>query len=98
MRVWRKLLHPRLRAKLIISVVVAACAAIVVQFAISNQRVESNLGTIEVERMSEDLEVARGALDQLRINLERAATGSSVSIRLADAVDEDDRRWLETTS
>lgn len=95
MHALRRLLHPRIRTKLLVGVVVAACAAIAVQFVISNQRVESNLGTIEVEQMSEDLEVARGALDQLRINLERAATGSSVSIGLADAVDRDDRRWLE---
>jgi diguanylate cyclase (GGDEF)-like protein len=96
MHALRKLLHPKIRAKLLIGVVVAACAAIAVQFAISSQRVESNLGGLEVQRLSEDLEVARGALDQLRINLERAATGSSVSLRLADAVDRGDRRWLRT--
>lgn len=94
MRVWRKMLHPRLRAKLIIGMVLAACAAMAVQFSISYQRVEANLGTLEAERMSEDLVVARGALDQLRFSLERAVTGSSVSDQLAAAAGEHDRRWL----
>jgi diguanylate cyclase (GGDEF)-like protein len=95
MRVWRHLRHPRLLTKLIISVVVAASAAMVVQFGISYRHVESNLAVIEARRISEDLEVARGALDQIRLNLERAATGSSVSLRLADAVARGDERWID---
>lgn len=95
MRLWRHLRHPRLLTKLIISVVVAASAAMVVQFGISYRHVESNLAAIEVERMDEDLEVARGALDQIRLNLERAATGSSVSLRLADAVARGDAPWID---
>jgi len=95
MRMMRHLLHPRLRAKLIMGVVVAACAAIAVQFVISDQRVAVSLASLEDKRMSEDLEVARGALDQLRINLERAAMGSGVSFRLAEAVDAGNGRWLE---
>ncbi len=94
MRVLGHLRHPRLRTKLIASVALAACVAMAVQFGISYRRVESNLSAIEAERIAEDLKVARGALDQLRFNLERAVAGLAVSPELAAAVRRGDGPWL----
>lgn len=95
MRVLSHLRHPRLRTKLIASVVLAACVAMAVQFGISYRRVETNLSALEAKRMSEDLEVACGALNQLRFNLEYAVTGLAVSPELAAAVRRGEGRWLE---
>jgi diguanylate cyclase (GGDEF)-like protein len=94
MRVRRHLFYPRLRAKLIISVVIAACIAMVVQFGISRLGVESSLSRLEAERMEQDLVVARGALDQVRFHLERATAASAVSAELAAAVERGDGRWV----
>ena len=74
-RLLRVLVHPRLRTKLIIGVVLAACVASGLQFAISWDRVNDNLAAVEAKRMREDLEVARGALDQMQLQLERVHRG-----------------------
>lgn len=95
MRILSHLRHPRLRTKLLMSVVLAACVAMAVQFGISYQRVEANLGAIEAKRMDEDLKVVDGALNRLRFNLEQAVTGLAVSEELAAAVARGDRGWLD---
>ena len=89
------LVHPRLRTKLIMGVVLAACVAIGLQFVIAWDRVNDNLAGVEAKRMVEDLGVARGALDQMQLQLERAVAGAAISKEMAAATVEGRSDWLE---
>ncbi len=90
----RRLLHPRLRAKLLMSVLAAVCAALAVQFAIAGDRVTAELTTLGHERVTEDLTVAVNALEQMKTRLERAAGGPSVDLELAEAVRTGEAGWI----
>lgn len=90
----RRLLHPRLRAKLLMSVLVAVCAALAVQFTIAGNRVTAELTTLGHERVTEDLTVAVNALEQMKTRLERAAGGPSVNLALAQAVTRGETGWI----
>jgi diguanylate cyclase (GGDEF)-like protein len=90
----RKMLRPRLRDKLLLGVLAVVCAALAVQYAIASDRVDSDLATLERQRMDEDLMVAVNALEQMTTRLERAAAGASVDRALADAVQRRDGHWI----
>ena len=94
-RLLRVLVHPRLRTKLMIGVVLAACVASGLQFAISWDRVNDNLAAVEAKRMREDLNVARGALEQMQLQLERSTAGAAVSPDMARAAETGRKAWLE---
>jgi diguanylate cyclase (GGDEF)-like protein len=90
----RRLLHPRLRAKLLMSVLVAVCAALAVQFSIAGNRVTAELTTLGHQRVTEDLTVAVNALEQMKTRMERAAGGPSVNLELAQAVRRGEAGWI----
>jgi diguanylate cyclase (GGDEF)-like protein len=104
MRVLRQLLHPRLRTKLIIGAVLAACVAMALQFVISTSRVDSNLQGLEEKRLAEDLDVAGNAIEQMQMDLEKAAAGqgagedliAAVERRDADYIAEHVTSWIKT--
>jgi len=94
MRLLRQMLHPRLGTKLIISVVVAVCVAVVVQFVISSSTAGTSLERLEERRLEDDIDVANNAIEQVMVDVERAAAAQAASVDLLAAVRRRDADYI----
>lgn len=72
-RWWRVLRHPRVRAKVLISVLLAAVITLTAQFAISYRATISSLDSLESRRVTENLHVTLSAVEEHRLVLQRLA-------------------------
>ena len=85
----------RLRTKLLLGVLAAAVIAVVTQFALSYVSVTRTMATMERQRVTDDLALARGALARLRLELENVTLDSASTPDLAKAVLERRGVWID---
>ena len=93
--VLQRIRHPRLRAKVLAGVLLAAVLALSAQFAISYRATMSSLDRLEASRTTDQLRVAVDVLTDHRQSLELLAVDSGSSV-VAPHVAARDDPWLRT--